>query len=244
MKRVAVVAHRGASGTHPENTASAFAEAVRLQVEAIELDIHLTRDRQLLLSHDASVDRISDGSGLVANMDLSQIRQLDAGGWFDPRFAGERFLILEEALELIPPAITLNVHVKARDNDRDVVVPLTVELLRKRRRLETAFIAADEASLAIARRTEPRLSICNLSTQPRSTYVARSHAINCRILQPAQNATTRELVAEAHSRGMAVNPFYADDEEEMVRLINCGVDGILTNYPRLLQEVLSQEDRA
>ena len=235
---VDVVAHRGASGDFPENTIPAFAEAIRLGVEAIELDVHLTADHELLVIHDSTVDRTSNGEGAVAELALAQIRELDAGSKFDTRFAGESFLTLGEALDLMPQSIVLNVHVKASDADRDVVVPSTVEELKRRSLLGTAFIASDEASLLMARQLLPHLDICNLSIQPIDTYVERSRAIDCRILQPGNGSTDAALVEAAHANDMQVNPFYADDEEEMRRLISCGVDGILTNFPERLQQLL------
>ena len=236
---LAVVAHRGASGDFPENTAVAFQEAIRLDVDASELDVHLTAEGELLVIHDPTVDRTSDGEGPVADLSMAQIGELDAGSWFDFRFAGERLLTLPGALDLMPPAMVLNVHVKAGAEDRDVVVAKTVQELVRRGLIETAFIASDEASLAVARRVEPGREVCNLSTQPTETYVDRSSATGCRILQPANNQTDSDLVRRAHESGMKVNPFYADDEGEMRRLIGGGVDGILTNYPERLQELLA-----
>ena len=240
MGKVAVVAHRGASGDFPENTAAALEEAIHLQVDAIELDVHLTRDEHLLVIHDPTVDRTSDGSGRVADLSMNQVRQLDAGSWKDARFRGEPFLELGQALDLMPPQMRLNVHVKAYDEDRDTVIPLVVEELRRRDLLSRAFVASDAAVLEVARRLEPGLEICNLSTQPAEDYVARSRALGCRILQPGNGMADAEMVTEAHGFGMEVNPFYADDEEEMRRLIECGVDGILTNYPARLQALLLQ----
>lgn len=238
--RVAVVAHRGASGTHPENTEAAFVEAIRLDVESIELDVHRCGDGGLIIIHDGTVDRTSDGKGTVAELTTSQIRALDAGAWFDPEFAGQRFLVLEEALDIIPSTIRLNVHVKAYDHDREQVAGDTVRLLRDRDRLGNAFLASDEATLAAGRAVEPALEICNLSVKPADDYVDRSRRIGCRILQPGHAMTTPELVSDAHEHGMEVNPFFADDEEGMRRLIDCGVNGILTNQPALLQRVRRQ----
>ena len=233
---LAVISHRGASGTHPENTEAAFAEAARLGVESIELDVHRSADGGLILIHDGTVDRTSDGSGRVSELTTAQIRALDAGSWFDPRFAGQRFLILEEGLELIPDSVRLNVHVKAYDHDRQVA-PEVVDVLTARGRLGNAFMAADEPTLACAREREPSLEICNLSVHPVDGYVARSARMGCRILQPGHGVTTKELVGHAHAHGMEVNPFFADEEEEMRRLIDCDVDGILTNRPKRLQRV-------
>lgn len=240
MAKVAVVAHRGASGEFPENTETAFREAIRLEVESIELDVHLTRDGRLLVIHDGTVDRTSDGSGRVAELSIDEVRELDAGSWKAAQFAGERFLELGQALDIMPPQIRLNVHVKAYDSDRDRVIPLAVEELRRRDLLSQAFVASDAVSLERARGVEPSLEICNLSTQPAGDYVARCEALQCRILQPGNGMTDAGMVAEAHARGMEVNPFYADDEDEMRRLIGCGVDGILTNYPARLQALLGR----
>jgi glycerophosphoryl diester phosphodiesterase len=234
---VAVVAHRGASGTHPENTAVAFAEAVRLQVDAIELDVHASADGGLIVIHDATVDRTSDGRGAVAEMTEDQIKALDAGAWFDAAFAAQRFLLLAEALEQIPPSIRLNVHIKAYDFDRAHLAVATVDCLAAAERLSSSFIAADEPTLAAVRDRAPEIEICNLSTHPIEDYVQRSERIGCRILQPGHAVTTPELVTAAHERGMEVNPFYADSEAEMLRLIECGVDGILTNQPERLQRL-------
>ena len=242
MTQVAVVAHRGASGTFPESTVPAFQEAIRLGVEMIELDVHLTRDGRLAIIHDPTVDRTSDGTGRVGEMDWAEIKRLDAGSWFDPRFAGEGFLSLEQTLDLMPPGMRLNVHIKASDQDREEVVPLVVRELGRRELLEEAFVASDEDSLAVARQTNPEVEICNLSTAPAETYVARCRAIGCRILQPGNGMTMPQLVEEAHGHGMEVNPFYADDEVEMRRLIDCGVDGILTNFPERLQELRRRLD--
>lgn len=232
---VAVVAHRGASGTHPENTESAFVEAMRLGVEAVELDVHLSADGQLVVIHDGSVDRTSDGSGRVRHMRWDEIAQLDAGAWFDARFVGQRFLRLDEALEILVGDVQLNVHAKAYEHDRAELATRVVRCLADRNLLERAFLASDGQTLALARRVNQRLTMCNLSVPPIENYVLRSHALGCSILQPGNAVTTPELVAAAHAKGMQVNPFYADDEAEMQRLIDCGVDGILTNYPEKLQ---------
>lgn len=218
----------------------AFQEAIALQVEAIELDVHLTLDRRLVVIHDPTVDRTSDGTGRVSEMTLGQILELDAGSWFGAQFAGEKLLEFGPALDQMPPGIRLNVHVKAGDDDREVLVPLVVEELTSRAMLKQAFMASDEATLRVSLATAPDLAICNLSTQPAETYVSRSRDLGCGILQPGNAMTDADMVAAAHAHGMEVNPFYADDETEMRRLIECGVDGILTNFPRRLQSVLGR----
>jgi glycerophosphoryl diester phosphodiesterase len=237
QRSLAIVAHRGASGTHPENTAAAFGEAIRLGVDAIEFDIHRSVDGGLIVIHDDTVDRTSNGSGDVARLTSAQILALDAGSWFDSSFTGQGFLVLEEVLDLIPQSVRLNVHVKAHDEDRQQVAPEVVDLLQSRGRLDNAFMAADYETLVCARRHEPSLQVCNLSIRPAEDYVSRCADMGCRILQPGHAMTTSQLVDEAHAHGMEVNPFFADEEDEMRRLIDCGVDGILTNQPERLQQL-------
>ena len=164
-------------------------------------------------------------------MTLEEIKALDAGSWFGEAHGGLRFLTLAEALDIVGGRTRLNVHVKAHEEDRHLVVPLTVQELVSRSLLDTAFLASDQESLVLAREHCPELSICNLTTQPTGTYITRSLDIGCRILQPGNAQVDGPLVAEAHRHGLEVNPFYADDEVEMRRLIACGVDGILTNWP-------------
>jgi glycerophosphoryl diester phosphodiesterase len=235
---VAVFAHRGASGTHPENTEAAFVEALRLGVEAVELDVHLSLDQELVIIHDDTVDRTSDGSGQIRHMKWEQIGALDAGSWFDARFAGQRFLKLDEALDILEGDVRLNIHAKAHELDRAELATRIVRRLVDRKLLARVFFASDQQTLALARRVNQHLSICNLSVSPVDNYILRSRAVGATILQPGHAVTTPELVLAAHAQGMQVNPFYADDEAEMQRLIDCGVDGILTNYPEKLQMLL------
>ena len=242
MKSIQVVAHRGFSGEYPENTVIAFDEALKLEVDMIELDIHLSRDHELIIIHDATVDRTSNGNGSVGNMTLSEIKRLDAGSWMDTRFKGVSFLTLEEALNQISRKTWLNVHIKAYDHDRDIVTPLVVKQLEASGVLTSGFIASDETTLRLARQIQPEISICNLSTTPYESYIDRSLAIGCTILQPGNAMVDASFVKNAHAHHLEVNPFYADDKAEMKRLIACGVDGVLTNYPDRLYEVLDEGD--
>ena len=106
-----ICAHRGAMDTHPENTLSAFEEAVRLGVQMIELDVRLTKDEHLVILHDQTVDRTTDGHGEINGLTLLQVKELDAGSWKSISFKGERIPTLKEALAVIPPNIWINLDV-------------------------------------------------------------------------------------------------------------------------------------
>lgn len=238
---VKVVAHRGFSSKYPENTIRAFQEALNLDIDMVEFDVHLTQDQGLVVIHDPTVDRTTNGRGRVEEMSLVQIQGLDAGSWLSLDFAGEHIPTFAEALDLLGGRVRLNIHLKAYDSTRAALVPRVIDELVKRQLLGECFVASDEETLRLAKQICPDLAICNLSTKPIDTYIARSLAIDCRILQPGNKQVTRQLVEEAHGHGMEVNPFYADDVGEMRRLIECGVNGILTNCPDLLLQVRMEE---
>jgi glycerophosphoryl diester phosphodiesterase len=147
MGGVSVVAHRNASGDFPENTAVAFQEAIDLGVDMIEFDVQLTADRCLVICHDPSVDRTSDGAGRIGEMCMAAIEELDAGSWFSDKYAGERFATLGETLDMMPGGMRLNVHIKASDESRDALVPLVVDEL-VRRNLTASSFATGNASTA------------------------------------------------------------------------------------------------
>ncbi len=96
-----IFAHRGSKGTHPENTLASFKEAVRVGSDGIELDVHLTKDGQLVVIHDETVDRTTNGTGEIRNLTLAEIKAMDAGSWFKNDFAGEKIPTLDEVLHLL-----------------------------------------------------------------------------------------------------------------------------------------------
>lgn len=96
-----IFAHRGSKGTHPENTLASFKEAVHVGSDGIELDVHLTKDGQLVVIHDETVDRTTNGTGEIRNLTLAKIKELDAGSWYNATFAGEKIPTLEEVLLLL-----------------------------------------------------------------------------------------------------------------------------------------------
>ncbi|MCE2447759.1 MAG: hypothetical protein J4F35_05025 [Candidatus Latescibacteria bacterium] len=110
------VAHRGASGNYPENTLIAFQKALEIGVDEIELDIYMTKDDHLIVMHDSTVDRTTDGTGAIAKLTLAEIKALDAGSVFGEQFRGERVPTWEEALDLVQGKVRLNVHLKEGGN--------------------------------------------------------------------------------------------------------------------------------
>lgn len=240
-----IIAHRGHSAAAPENTGAAFTTALKAGAQAIELDVHISRDDQAIVIHDAEVDRTTNGQGPVAFLTLAELKALDAGSWFAPQFTGERLLTLEEAMEAIPAPTWLLVHLRAHENETDRCERAVAEAIaRHQARGRTIVTHHTRHGLHRLREMEPRLRLCWIPPggEPASEYVDDAYYMGYRFIQPRREEVDQELVDYAHERGMWVNVFWADEEEDMRRLVALGVDGIITNHPdrlcRLLQHTV------
>jgi glycerophosphoryl diester phosphodiesterase len=140
-----ICAYRGASNTHPENTLAAFQEAVRLGAHMIEMDVQFTRDRQLVLMHEPTVDRTTNGSGAVADLTLKEIKRLDAGSWKSSLFVGEQVPTLQQVLQIMPINIWLELHLRG---GREVGERVAQAIVKEERLHQTFLVCNSEAAAA------------------------------------------------------------------------------------------------
>lgn len=234
------IAHRGNPSEAPESTLAAFESAVALEVDMIEFDVHRLADAELAVMHDATVDRCTDGTGALAEMTLAQVNALDGGSWFHPRFAGAKVPTLREAIQAIPPPIDMNVHLKTVGDEDDSFEMSVLEQLHDARAQDRALLVHNYLpSLDRLRREAPELAYCWLPTVPDGLeYIALARREGFRVLQPGRAMLSQEFCDAVHEAGMHANVFYADTPEDMKRFIGWGIDGILTNCPAVLKEVL------
>ena len=235
------VAHRGASGNYPENTLLAFQKALEIGVDEIELDLYLTKDDHLIIMHDATVDRTTDGTGTIGDLTLSQIKSLDAGRVFGERFRGERVPTWEEALDLVQGKVGLNVHLKEGGNPDGHYERKVAKALDNFQMVEVSILTCSDASVGIFAGIDSRIE-CRIFRANRSPeeYIRKSVEMGLRTMQPGRDITTRDFVQKAHDAGRIVHVFYADTPEDMREYIDIGVDGILTNFPERLKAVLTE----
>lgn len=221
MPERGICAHRGASDTHPENTLAAFRAAIRLGAQMIEFDVALSKDKKLVLLHDNTVDRTTNGQGPVADLTLAELKALDAGSWKHQQFAGERVPELSEALAMMPENIWLNVHLKGGAELAERVARTIVA----GQRLHQAFLACDAAGAAAAKRVAPGIQVCNMERQANSlAYVKATIAMKADFIQllggnanPAHTKLLRE-------RGIRVNYCCTDEAEKVRQLFAGGVE--------------------
>lgn len=224
--RPLVIAHRGASHEKPENTFSAYERAVELRADMIEIDLHRTRDGEVVISHDAELAGLG-GEGEIADATLAEVRALDAG-------EGEHVPTLDEVLDGFGARIAFNLELKqATGGAYPDLEALTLAAVRDRSLIEaTLFSSFYDPVLARLRADGPETRIALLLSRryPVDPF-ARARALGAEAINPEDCLVTPKLVAEAHDAGLAVYPFTVDDEARMRELLSWGVDGLFTNVP-------------
>ncbi|NOZ23796.1 MAG: hypothetical protein GXP25_22185 [Planctomycetes bacterium] len=237
MAKVLNVAHRGQSGIYPENTVLAFRKAAELGVDMIEFDVWPTKDEHPVVMHDAKADRTTSGSGAIADLTLDEIRALDAG-------SGERVPTLAEAVTAIPDPILLNIHVKCMKGDMKAYERRFKDALEECGAVHRAYIAPDDLEAVEGLRNwRPDLNFILLDGAFEQGFVQAALDLKIRMLQPGRATMSKVFMDTVHAHGMTANVFYADTHEDMRRFIDMGVDGILTNYPERLKDLLDQGGR-
>lgn len=236
------VAHRGDPEHAPESTLPAFAAAVALGVDMVEFDVHRLADGALVVMHDATVDRCTDGSGALAEMTLAEVRALDAGSWFAAEFAGTCVPTLAETLAAIPAPILLNIHLKTvPDPSWGFEQSVLAEIEAADAAHRALIVHHDLPTLERVRALAPELRYCLLPDGPDGfAYIDRAARAGFDVLQPGRSMMSAEFCRAVHDAEMTANVFYADDADTMRRYIAWGIDGILTNRPCLLAEVLAE----
>ncbi len=226
-----ICAHRGAMDTYPENTVPAFREAVRLGVQMIELDVRMTEDGYLVILHDETVDRTTDGQGPVAGKTLEEVRQLDAGSWKSPEFRGVRIPTLQEAFAVIPRNIWINVHIKGGKE----LGASVARVLVKESRLGQAFLACGEEAAEGAKEVTKNVMICNMERQSdKEDYVDLTISLKSDFIQlykTGANSRVAGMVKKLKNRGIRINYCCTDDLAEIRKLFDLGVEFILVNHP-------------
>jgi glycerophosphoryl diester phosphodiesterase len=226
-----VIGHRGASGLAPENTLAAFRLAGELGAGFIEADLRATRDGAIVALHDPSVDRTTSGHGALARFALDELRELDAGSWFAPQFAGERIPTLGEILDWSSRArLGLFLEIKAEPAGT-FLETLLAGLDRAARRESAVVISSDPETLRGLRRLEPRATTGLLFDAALPDAVGAAAKAGATTLLPRHDLVDAEVVERAHRAGLAVAAWTANAAAEMRRLAALGVDGVMTDRP-------------
>jgi len=228
-----VVAHRGASGYAPENTLAAFRLAIEHGADMIELDVQRTIDNRLIVFHDTTLRRTTNGKGYLARKTFSQISGLDTGSWFNHKFANEHIPLLDDALALLRNKIYVNIEIKPSAT-QDTTLPLLLSSLR-RHKIESYVLISSfhHGVLKKIKDVAPNVAtaiIQHPSASFRSPVISarRVHAdaIVCSIHQISHSRCN-----DARVHGMPVCVYTVNTHRALAKAIRCGVSAVVTNYP-------------
>jgi glycerophosphoryl diester phosphodiesterase len=228
MPERGLCAHRGAMKTHPENTIPAFREAVKAGAHMVEFDVQLTKDNRLVVMHDGTVDRTTNGTGKVSELTFAEIRKLDAGSWKSPEFEGTQVPTFQEVLDEMPVNVWLNIHLKG-DGEASKMI---AEILAEENRLHQAFLACSAEAAKQARAVLPDIQICNMDRQElNSDYVSGTIEMDADFIQ-LRGAITPEFAKYAKrlkENGVRINYYGTDSPDEIKMVFDYGIDFPLVN---------------
>ncbi len=229
-----VIGHKGASAIAPENTLKAFQKAIELHADYVEFDSHLTKDGEIVIIHDADTFSLTGVHGLIRDKTLKEIKKLNAG-------EGERIPTLQELVAIAKGKIGLQLEIKSTG-----LLERMVKILRKENLIQNSIVSCfmfDE--LLKLKEIEPKLKIGFLLP----AELVRSRIIKRKILKcekegfyaihPHFNTVDKELVDFAHTNGLKVNVWTVNDRNSMKKLIQMGVDGIITDDISLVHKTIS-----
>lgn len=218
-----VVGHRGAMGHAPENTLASFQKALELEVDWVELDVYVVEDR-LIVIHDHTLDRTTNGSGPIEAHSLTELRALDAGN-------GQQIPFLEEVFDLIDRQVGINVELKGPGTAAPAVAFLEKKIAAGWPLEKLLLSSFAHAQLLEARRLKPDIPRAPLYYGRPPDFNFAINELAAVAVNPFYKDVNEALVAAAHDRGLAVWTYTVNEAEDINRMRALGVDAVFTNYP-------------
>ena len=241
--RPLVFAHRGAKAVAPENTIPAFRKAIELGADGVELDVQFSADGALVVIHGLTLEETTDGRGRVTAHTLEELKRLDAGSWFHPRFAGTRLCTLEEALDAIGDRLLINIEAKSLSMGDDGMAAQIAAVIRQRALYDQVIVSSfNPLFLRRLKRLDPRIETGLLYAPDLPAYLSRAWLrpwARPDALHPEHVMVDEAYMRWARGKGYKVHVWTVNEPEDMQRMIELGVDVIITDYPDRLRSLLS-----
>ena len=216
---------------------AAFQAALKAGVTMIELDVMLSRDRKMVVIHDETLERTTDGTGTVADFTLAELQRLDAGSWFDSKYSSQRIPELGEVLELVKGRAYVNIEIKSSayesHHPSDAIEKQVVELLQQKKLQGVCIISSFDANILeqLALMQNPP-AIAYISAKPAdSKTVQMCTRLNTFSWHPDQRIVTQGQVNQMHAAGIKVFPYKVNSLENFTKMRRMKVDGVITNDP-------------
>ncbi len=231
-----IIAHRGASGYAPENTLAAFNRAVKMGADAVELDVQLTLDEQVVVIHDPTLERTTDFTGNVCDFYLKDLQKADAGSWFSEEFRNERIPTLQEVLDTAKGRLRLNIEIKDTE-EHLTVVENVVRILKDNEFDQVVISSFSKDIIELVKEKNPSMETGYLFEFKLLKHVFEG---NWDYLCSSHTLANEEFVRKAREAGKKVFVWTVNKPHEMNKMIGLGVDGIITNYPDILKKMQRQ----
>ena len=236
-----VIAHRGASSYAPKNTLAAFELALHLGCRHIELDVDFTSDGQMVVLHDDTADRTTNGTGPVGSHTLAELRALDAGSWFGTPFIGERIPTFADVLERYQGRVHLHTEIKGR---AEHLAPCTADVVRRYGMADHVTVTSFQPPrLAETRAYAPELPAGWLVSEVSDATITQARELGLTQICPRANTVTPALVRRLHAEGFVVRAWGVADEALMRQVVEAGADGRTVNFPDKLLAYVQRASR-
>lgn len=234
-----VIGHRGFAARYPENTLVAFQAAMDAGVPMIELDVTLSRDRKLVVIHDATLERTTNGHGSVHDYTLEELKQLDAGSWFHSDFADQRLPELGEVLKLVNGRVITNIEIKSHayepHHPPDAIEKQVLALVKQKKVLDAVLISSFNADiLAQISEMADRPALALISSNSADDHTIKlCENLNTFSWHPDHQIVTDDQVKVMQGAGLRILPYGVETPQEYARMADLKVDGVITDDPLL-----------
>ncbi|MEW9667402.1 glycerophosphodiester phosphodiesterase [Ammoniphilus sp. 3BR4] len=238
--KLKIFAHRGASHIYPENTLPSFKEAIRRGANGLELDVQLSKDGHPVVIHDESLNRTTNGTGLVKHCTLRELKELSAGAWFHPRHAHLRIPTLEEVfLGAKKYPVFLNIEMKnlfiRSENLEERIIQLILKYDLTNRVILSSF---NPQSIERVKKINRHITTGFLYFGKLDEPWKMAHELEAEYLQPPINVITQDYVHQSWLHGLQVCPYGVNQSHELSRALHCRVDGLITIYPERARKLV------
>ncbi|WP_044747886.1 glycerophosphodiester phosphodiesterase [Bacillus alveayuensis] len=238
-----IFAHRGSAGTHPENTMVSFQEAERVGADGIELDVQMTKDGQIVVIHDETIDRTTNGTGWVKEFTYRELRKFDASYKFAGQYGFCPIPLLEEVLSWGKQTkLLFNIELKNGFIQYERLEEQVIQMIKEYEMEERVILSSfNHNSMARCHRIAPEIETALLYMENLYEPWRYIQAIGASALHPYYVTVNESFIREAHKHGVAVRPFTINKEAVMKRMFRYHVDAIVTDYPAKAKKILRSE---
>jgi len=231
---VKVIAHRGLSSLYPENTLISFKKAIELGVDFIELDVRETKDKKIVVIHDETVDRTTNGNGKISELTLEKIKKFDAGKWFNRKFNNEKISLLKEVFGILDERTKLFIEIK------EVNIENFLGIVKEYNMEEKVIIGSFNIQYLIdTRKIAPSIPTAFITGKfPENISDLLKHGIQ--MINIEYHNLNSERINCFIENGLIITAWTVDKKENMQKMIDFGIPMITTNYPQILKRIIEK----